>query len=121
MPLLPPPIAPPFFAEGADTIPLYRVLSRILHSNSIEALRSAEDYDFQAATSEEIWLQMIVQRMGQKPERSEPLILLKGEKDPTTTLRIKSVVTRSCAFLNVVSDRLSEDRRIFLQRDYREI
>ncbi|MGL3106583.1 hypothetical protein [Bradyrhizobium sp. BR 1432] len=83
--LLPPPVAS-FFAEGAETITLYQVLSRVLHSSSIEVLRSAEHYDYQAATSSEALLQMISQRVERKPERSEPLILLKGEKDTTRTI-----------------------------------
>ncbi|MEZ2146377.1 hypothetical protein AAE026_29390 [Bradyrhizobium sp. DN5] len=119
--LLPPPVKAPFFTEGAETITLYQALSRILHSSSIKILRSARDYDYQAAASSEALLDIIGRRARQKPERSAPLILLKGERDPATILRVRSIVLRSCAYLNGVSDRLSEERSIYLQREFRDL
>lgn len=119
--LLPPPLAAPFFAEGSETITLYQALSRILHSNSIDILRSAEDYEYRLAKSYEEFVQMVGRRAGQAIVRSEPLVLLESDNDPPTLLRYRSIVLRSCAFLNEVSDRLSDQDRIFLQRSYREL
>jgi len=65
-------LPPPFFTEGAETITLYQALSRILHSSSIEILRSARDYVYQAAASSEALIEMIGRRARQKPERSAP-------------------------------------------------
>ncbi len=119
--LLPPPVAAPFFTEGVGTLTLYQVLSRILHSNAVEICRSARDYENLSARSTEEFLRMIETRRRKPIERSEPLVVLQGEKDPFTLLRLRSIIVRSCVFLNQVSDRLSKQDRIYLQRDYRDL
>jgi hypothetical protein len=119
--LLPLPLAAPFFMEGSETITLYQALSRILHSSSIDILRSAEDYEYQLAHSHHAFFQMVADRAGQTITRTEPLILVVSENDTPTLLRVRSIVLRSCAFLNTVSNRLSHEDRIFLQRDYRDL
>ncbi|OCK60528.1 hypothetical protein [Bradyrhizobium sp. LMTR 3] len=119
--LLPPPVRPPFFIETEETITLYQTLSRILHSTAVTICRSVHDYEHLLVSSNEELLELIGQRRGKTLERSEPLILLEsGKNDPFTLLRVRSIVLRSCAFLNNLSDRLSKDR-IFLQRDYRDL
>ncbi|MBI5260256.1 MAG: hypothetical protein HY852_00375 [Bradyrhizobium sp.] len=119
--LKPLPATAPFFAEGSETITLYQTLSRILHAGSIELLRSTADYEFQLASSDEEYLQMIGRRRGRATEKSEPLVLLRSEKDLPALLRLRSMILRTCAFLNVISDRLAEERSIYLQRDYRDL
>lgn len=118
--ILSPPVKP-FFVEKLETITLYQTLSRILHSSSIDICRSAVDYEFFVSSSSDELIQMIDSRRGKVAENTEPLIAIRSEQDPMTLLRLRSIVLSSCDFLNRVSDRLSAEDQIHLQRHHRDL
>jgi hypothetical protein len=111
----------PFFVEQTETITLYQALSRILHSAELRICRSADDFEHLLASSTDDLLLAIQKRRGRPVESTEPIILIRSEKDPLSLIRVRSLVLTTCDLLNAVSDRLSSESRIYLQRDYREI
>jgi hypothetical protein len=111
----------PFFVEETETITLYQALSRILHSAELRICRSADDFEHLLASSTDDLLLAIQKRRGRPVESTEPIILIRSEKDPLSLIRVRSLVLTTCDLLNAVSDRLSSESRIYLQRDYREI
>ncbi|WOH78266.1 hypothetical protein RX327_20070 [Bradyrhizobium sp. BEA-2-5] len=117
--LLSPPKSP-FFIETPETITLYQVLSRLLHSTKIRICKYSDDYH-ELLTSIDAFLQLAGNRQGQVIERSETLVIIQSEKEPFTAVRLRSLLLKACDFLNAVSDRLSAENKIFLQRSYREL
>jgi hypothetical protein len=115
--LLPP--APPFFIEDSSSITLCQALSRIIHSNELRICRAANDYEFLLASSSDEFIRMVVRRHGKEAERSETLVMVRTERDPVTFLQLRSLLSSACDFMNKVSDHLSENDKIFLQREYR--
>jgi hypothetical protein len=118
IPLDPP--QPPFFKETTSSISLYQALSRIIHSIELQVLQKDHDYALLVKTLDEV-LHWIDSRRFRERERSEPTILVKTEQDGSTLLRLGTLLSCTCDFLNPVLDRLAKEGRHFLKREDRSL
>jgi hypothetical protein len=50
--------------------------------------------------------------------RTNPPIIVRTERDPVTSVALRSLIETSCKFLDLVSEEIQQTSRIFLQRDY---
>ncbi|WP_375305086.1 hypothetical protein WI560_23640 [Bradyrhizobium sp. A11] len=104
------PPQPPYFLDSGETLSLYQVLSRIIHSHTLSILRSSYDFRLLAAETDEQLFSIPAQPVVQ----SETLLMVQTEQDQATTVALRALLHIACSFLSPVSERLC-----IIQRDYR--
>ncbi|UPJ81926.1 hypothetical protein IVB16_08165 [Bradyrhizobium sp. 183] len=104
--LIAPPQAP-YFIESGETLSLYQVLSRILHSHRLSIFRSSYDFGLATAKTDEEYFSIPSQPIYQ----SETLLVAQTEQDQPTAVALRTLIQSACSFLGPVSERLHITQR----------
>lgn len=96
------PPQPPYVVDSGETLSLYQVLSRIIHSHTVSILRSSYDFHLLVAKTEEELFSIPSQSITE----SETILLVQTEQDPVTIIALSTLIQIACCFLGPVSERL---------------
>lgn len=96
------PPQPPYFTESGETLSLYQVLSRSIHSHTLSILRSSYDFSLLLARTDQEFFSI----PSQPVVESETLLLVQTEQDPLTLVTLRTLLQVACSFLGPLSERL---------------
>jgi hypothetical protein len=111
----------PFICDAPNHIHLYHCLSRILHANFIDILRTPFDYLmlFKNEMREQI-MAHILNREQSQYQLLEPTVFMATEKDGGTIVTLPRIIAAVRDFLNALNDELSA-KNVFVSQTLRSL